>query len=51
MRRNKICDFADEAKYSTNEKIIIKEDNYRGLKIKDIEVLEDKNFASLTLCN
>lgn len=44
MKKNKICDFADEANYSKNEKIIINEENYRGLKIKNIEVLEDKNF-------
>lgn len=44
MKKNKMCDFADEANYSKNEKIVINEENYRGLKIKNIEVLEDKNF-------
>ena len=29
MKKNKMCDFADEANYSKNEKIVINEENYR----------------------
>ncbi len=43
MRNDKCYDFADEAPYKNNKDIIIEEENYRGLKIKKIEVLENKN--------
>lgn len=43
MRKNKCYDFADEAPYKKEEDLKVYEENYRGLKFKKIEVLDDQN--------
>lgn len=43
MRKDCKYDFADEAPYVNNDEIIIEEENHRGLKIKRVEVLDNKN--------
>lgn len=43
MRKDKRYDFADEAPYKNSKDIVVEEEKYRGLKIKRIEVLSNKN--------
>ena len=43
MRKDKNYDFADEAPLKKEDEIKVYEENYRGMKIKEIEVLNDKN--------
>lgn len=43
MRKNKCYDFADEAPYKKEDNLKVYEENYRGLKFKKIEVLDDQN--------